>query len=185
MINATIDHSAAKIHLISSGIIQDSRCSTNALGKKGHPRMNAAHSSANSALLGNKRMHQCQPRLERAAGAKTEPLLRRVSSGPSALQRFVDGEFGIHHRVAPGKCDASPHSGCVEKDDPFPAKGICRLNDFKLNSFVFHGRISNRDRGRCCSDGKGHDCKSKSDEFQAVSVRHFDPPSIKIITRLA
>jgi hypothetical protein len=54
-----------------------------------------------------------------------------------------------------------------------------------LNSFVFHGRISNRNHGRCCSDGKSHDCKSKPDEFQAVSVRHFDPPPIKIITCLA
>jgi hypothetical protein len=28
-------------------------------------------------------------------------------------------------------------------------------------------------RRRCRDDGKGHDCKSKSDEFQAVSVRHL------------
>jgi hypothetical protein len=55
--------------------------------------------------------------------------------------------------VGPCKCDASPHPGCVKNDDPSPARGICRLNDFKLNTFIFHRRTSIRDHGHCCSDG--------------------------------
>jgi hypothetical protein len=38
---------------------------------------------------------------------------------------------------------SAPRSGCIEKDDPFPAPWICRLNDFKLDSFVFHSRSLN------------------------------------------
>jgi hypothetical protein len=116
----------------------------------------------------------------------------------SPLQRILDGEFCIQYGVSPCKRDASPRFGCIEKDDPFPATWICRLNDFKLDGFVFHGRSSKRrhrkflglPRNECrlhvqplsinirnhrrrCSDGKGHDCKSKSDEFQAVNVRHL------------
>jgi hypothetical protein len=62
----------------------------------------------------------------------------------SALQRFLDGEFGIQHCVGPCKRDASPRFGCIEKDDPFPATWICCLDDFKLDGFVFHGRSSKR-----------------------------------------
>jgi hypothetical protein len=117
----------------------------------------------------------------------------------SALKRFLDSEFGIHHGIGPCKRNAGPRFGCIEKDDPFPATWICHLNDFKLDGFVFHGRSSKRrhrkflglprnecrlhvqplsinirnHRRRCRDDGKGHDCKSKSDEFQAVSVRHL------------
>ena len=42
-------------------------------------------------------------------------------------QRFLDGEFGIQHGVGTCKRDASPRFGCIEKDDPFPATWICRL----------------------------------------------------------
>ena len=120
----------------------------------------------------------------------------------SALQRFLDSEFSIQHGVGPCKRDASPRFGRIDKDDPFPATWICRLNDFKLDGFVFHGRSSKRrhrkflglprnecrlhvqplsinignHRRRCSDDGKGHDRKSKSDEFQTVSVRHFSSP---------
>jgi hypothetical protein len=129
--------------------------------------------------------------------AALKPLL--LETALSALQRFLDGEFGIQDGVGPCKRDASPRFGCIEKDDPFPATWICRLNDFKLDGFVFHGRSSKRrhrkfyglprnecrlhvqplsinirNNRRCCSDdGKGHYCKSKSDEFQAVGVHHL------------
>jgi hypothetical protein len=62
----------------------------------------------------------------------------------SVLQRLLDGQFRIQHGVGPCKRDASPRFGCIEKDDPFPATWICRLDDFKLDGFVFHGRSSKR-----------------------------------------
>jgi hypothetical protein len=62
----------------------------------------------------------------------------------SALQLFFDGSLGIQHGVGPGKRDASPRFGCMEKDDPFPATLICHFDDFKLDAFVFHGRSSKR-----------------------------------------
>jgi hypothetical protein len=74
--------------------------------------------------------------------AALQPLLPEAAL--SALQHFFDGEFGIQHGVGPCKGDASLRSGCIEKDDPFPATRICRLNDFKLDGFVFHGRSSKR-----------------------------------------
>ena len=122
-------------------------------------------------------------------------------SAAALLQRFLDGEFGIQHGVGPRERYASPRSGCVEKDDPFPAAWIYRLNDFKLDGFVFHGHSSTRRHRnfhnlpcnsclhveplsidiqyhrRCSSDGKGYDCKSKSDEFQPASIRHFVYPN--------
>ena len=130
--------------------------------------------------------------------------------GAAALQRLVDGEFGIQHGVGPCKRDASRHFGCIEKDDPSPATRICRLNDFKLDGFVFHGGSSKRrhrkfvglprnqcrlrvqplsinirnHRRRCSDDSKGHDCKSKSDEFQAGSVRHLVHLKIVIQTHI-
>ena len=42
----------------------------------------------------------------------------------SALQLFFDGSLGIQHGVGPGKRNASPRFGCMEKDDPFPANGF-------------------------------------------------------------
>ena len=59
-----------------------------------------------------------------------------------ALQRFFNDEFGVQDGVSPSKRDATPGSGCIEKDDPFPATWICRFDDFKLGGFVFHGRSS-------------------------------------------
>ena len=61
---------------------------------------------------------------------------------PSILQRLFDGQFGISYGVSTCKCDASPHSGSIEKNNPFPATWICRLNYLKLHSFVFHSRPS-------------------------------------------
>jgi hypothetical protein len=129
--------------------------------------------------------------------AAQKPLL--LEAALSALQRFLDGEFGIQHGIGTCKRDASPRFGCIEKDDPFPATWVCHLEDFKLESFVFHGRSSKRRHRkflglprnetrlhvppfsidirnhprRYSDDGKGHDWKGKSDEFQAVSVRHL------------
>ncbi len=37
-------------------------------------------------------------------------------------------------------------------------------------------RLSGRNHRRCCSDGKGHDCKGKSDESQAARIRHRSDP---------
>jgi hypothetical protein len=62
----------------------------------------------------------------------------------SALQLLFDGSLDIQHGVGPGKRDASPRFGCMEKDDPFPATWICHFDDFKLDAFVFHGRSSKR-----------------------------------------
>src|SRR5215217_5945510 len=68
-----------------------------------------------------------------------------IASGiVSALQLFFDGSLGIQHGVDPGKRNASPRFGCMEKDDPFPATWICHFDDFKLDAFVFHGRSSKR-----------------------------------------
>jgi hypothetical protein len=76
------------------------------------------------------------------ARAAQNPLL--LEAALSALQRFLDGEFGIQHGVGTCQRDASPRFVCIEKDDPFPATWVCRLKDFKLESFVFHGRSSKR-----------------------------------------
>ena len=72
----------------------------------------------------------------------------RSTLSTSALQRVVDGEFGIQHGVCTCKCDPLPRSRCIEKDDPFPATWICRLNDFKLDSFVLDGRSSSVNTGK-------------------------------------
>jgi hypothetical protein len=65
----------------------------------------------------------------------------------SVLQSFLDGEFRIQHGISPCKRHASPHSGRIEKYDPFPATWICRLDNFELHAFVFHGRSSKRRHG--------------------------------------
>ena len=88
MINATIDHSAAKIHLISSRIIQSSRCSTKRLVKEGHLRMSAAHSSANSTLLGNK---ECVSVSRALSELQARRPIRISASGESLLALPVDG----------------------------------------------------------------------------------------------
>ena len=68
-----------------------------------------------------------------------------IASGiVSALQLFFDGSLGIQHGVGPGKRNASPRFGCMEKDGPFPATWICHFDDFKLDAFVIHGRSSKR-----------------------------------------
>ena len=102
----------------------------------------------------------------------------------SALQLFFDGSLGIQHGVGPGKRNASPRFGCMEKDDPFPATWICHFDDFKLDPFVFDGRSSKRRHRKTSVEqrstapnrrsprllplqvpnhGKGHDRDSKSD----------------------
>jgi hypothetical protein len=125
-----------------------------------------------------------------------------VLDGALSLQRLLDGEFGIQYGVGACKRDSSPGVCCIKKDDPFPATWICHFNNFELDSFVFHGRSSKRrrrkflrlsrnecrfqllriyirDQGhRCSDDGKGQDCKGKSDEFQAASVRHLAPEDV-------
>jgi hypothetical protein len=63
-------------------------------------------------------------------------------------QRFLDREFGIQHGVGTCKRDSSPRFGCIEKDDPFPATWICHFDDFKFESFVFHGRPRSAGTGR-------------------------------------
>ena len=132
------------------------------------------------------------------AGAVFVPVRKKVTpllleAALSAPERFLDSEFSIQHGVGPCRRGASPRFGCIDKDEPFPTTWICRLNDFKLDG-VFHGRSSKGryrkfvglPRNECrlhvqplsinigshrrgCSDyGKGHDCKSKSDEIQTL-----------------
>ena len=66
------------------------------------------------------------------------PQLEAFLTALPAFPRQVDGKFGIQHGVSTCKPNSGPGSGCIEKDDPFPAIRVCRLNDFKLDSLVFH-----------------------------------------------
>ena len=124
------------------------------------------------------------------------PQLEDFLTAFPAFERLVDGKFGIQHGVGTCKPNSGPGSGCIEKDDPFPATWICRLNDFKLDSFVVHDRSSSapeiprmtpqcvtlhvqplnlnvRNHRRCCIDDKCHDCKSKSDKSQGGQCPPF------------
>jgi GTP cyclohydrolase II len=72
-------------------MIQDFRCSTNAPGKEGHPRMSAAHSSANSALLGNK---ECLNVSRALSELQARRPIRIRAYGESLLALPVDGLDG-------------------------------------------------------------------------------------------
>jgi hypothetical protein len=56
----------------------------------------------------------------------------------SAFQCIFNGQFAIQNGVGTCERDASPHPDRIKKNDPFPATWIDRLNDFVLNTFVFH-----------------------------------------------
>ena len=59
------------------------------------------------------------------------------------LQRLVDRKLSIQNGVSTCKSNAGPGSGCIKKDDPFPAmRGARRLNDIELDGFVIHNSHS-------------------------------------------
>jgi hypothetical protein len=60
------------------------------------------------------------------------------SVAPAAIQHLVDDQFSVQHGVSTGKPNAHPDSGNIEKHDPFPAIGIPRFDDFKLDVFHDH-----------------------------------------------
>jgi hypothetical protein len=65
----------------------------------------------------------------------------------------------------------------ANKPAPEPRSGLLRdVNRLHIMSMSLVS-INVRDHRRCCCccDGKGDDCKSKSDESQAKNVRHLVP----------
>ena len=87
-INATIGHWILKIHLISSGMIWDFRCSTNAPGKRRFANERRANASRIRHLW-QQRASRCQPRLERTAGAKAGSC-QRARRSPDRSCRWKD-----------------------------------------------------------------------------------------------
>lgn len=87
------------------------------------------------------RLSSAEPYICRNASERAGRIALFASSTErSTLQVLLDGQFGIQNRVSTCKRDSRPHSHGIEKNNPFPATWICRLNDFELNRLVLHGR---------------------------------------------